>query len=122
MITLPWPDRILSPNSRSHWSQSAQAKKKSRQDGHYAALVSGYDKSTFAGYDGKLHLFIDFYAETRNYPDADNCLSSIFACISGIADAIEVNQNRFVCHPFVKSETYKGGKIVIRITKEPNQC
>jgi hypothetical protein len=119
MITLPWPDRILSPNSRSHWSQSAKAKKKARQDGHYAALIANYDKSTFVDYDGKLHLFIYFYAKTRNYPDADNCMSSCKAAIDGIADALGINDRRFVFHPFVKDETCKGGKIVITVTKGP---
>ena len=84
--------------------------------------MSGYNVNTFKGYDGKLHLWIDYYAKTRNYPDADNCLSASKAYLDGIADALGVNDRRFVHHPFVKDETFKGGKVVIRITKGPEEA
>ena len=121
MITLPWPDKALSPNSRVHWSVRARHAKVARRNGGLAAIVSGYNVNTFKGYDGKLHLWIDYYAKTRNYPDADNCLSASKAYLDGIADALGVNDRRFVHHPFVKDETCKGGKVVIRITKGPEQ-
>lgn len=34
-----------------------------------------------------------------------------------LADALELNDRRFIPHPFVEDATYKGGKVVIRITK-----
>ena len=119
MIILPWPDRILSPNSRTHWAQTAKASKKARNEAYWATMEYGYGKLTFAGYDGKLHLWIDFYAKTRNYPDADNCLSSMKGSIDGIADALGVNDRRFVFHPLVKEETIKGGRVTVRLTKDP---
>jgi hypothetical protein len=119
MIILPWPDKALSPNSRVHWGQKAKAVKDARKFAWFAAKAVGIGINTFAGYDGKLHLWIDYYAKTRNYPDADNCLSASKAYLDGIADALGVNDRRFVYHPFVKDETHKGGKVVIRITNEP---
>lgn len=119
MITLPWPNKILSPNSRVHWTKKSQAVKKARMDGYNAALAAGYRKSSFADYEGRIHVWIDYYAKTKNYPDADNCLSSSKANIDGIADAIGVNDKRFVPHPCVRDETIKGGKVVIRLTKVP---
>lgn len=119
MITLPWPDKALSPNSRVHWAQKAKAAKKARFIGWAESVASGYGLATFADYKGKLHLWIDYYAKTRNYPDADNCLSASKAYLDGIADALGVNDRRFVHHPYVKDETFKGGKVVIRITKSP---
>ena len=115
MIILPWPDKSLSPNARVHWATKAKAAKAARQSGFYAATITGLNRSTFSGYDGYLHLWIDFYAKTRNYPDADNCLSAIKANLDGIADALGINDRRFVHHPFVKDET--GGKVIIRITR-----
>lgn len=115
-IELPYPDKILSPNSRSHWAQKSKAAKKARSDAFYIAKAAGYDKNTFAGYEGRLHFWIDIYAKTRNYPDADNVLSSLKNSLDGIADALELNDRRFVPHPYVKDETWKGGKILIRIT------
>lgn len=118
MIVLPWPDKALSPNSRVHWSQKAKAAKLARNTGHLAAMAAGYNLMTFDEYEGKLHLWIDYYAKTRNYPDADNCLGATKNFLDGIADAIGINDRRFVHHPLVKDETHKGGKVVIRITKE----
>lgn len=117
MIELPYPAKELSPNSRCHWSQKARAAKKARNYAFSIALAAGLNKSTFADYEGKLHLWIDYYAKTKNYPDADNCLSASKAFIDGIADALGINDRRFVHHPLVKDETRKGGKVIIRITK-----
>ena len=122
MIELPWPDKALSPNSRVHWGQKAKAAKAARIIGTFQAMLAGCKKGMFDGYEGKLHLWIDYYAKTRNYPDADNCLSASKAYLDGIADALGVNDRRFVHHPFVKDETCKGGKVVIRITKGPEEA
>lgn len=122
MIILPWPDKALSPNSRTHWATKAKAVKSARHRARIMVLGAGIGVDTFAGYDGKLHLWIDYYAKTRNYPDADNCLSASKAYLDGIADALGINDRRFVHHPFVKDETFKGGKVVIRITKGPENA
>ena len=116
-IELPYPDKVLSPNSRCHWSKKALAAKKARSNAFYIALRAGLNKSTFSDYDHRLHFWIDIYAKTKNYPDADNMLSSLKSALDGIADALELNDRRFIPHPFVKDETHKGGKVIIRITK-----
>jgi hypothetical protein len=122
MIVLPWPDKALSPNSRVHWGQKSKAVKAARSAGCAAAWCAGFFKGHFDGYDGKLHLWIDYYPKTRNYPDADNCLSASKAYIDGIADALGINDRRVIVHPYVKEETIKGGKVVIRITKGPESA
>lgn len=122
MIELPWPDRCLSPNARPHWATKAKAAKVARKYGHCVTLAAGLNANTFKGYGGKLHLWIDCYAKTRNYPDADNLLASLKSAIDGIADALGVNDKRFVPHPFVKTETFKGGRVVIRITTGADGC
>ena len=116
MIVLPWPHRSLSPNARVHWAEKAKHSKQARKDGFYIARAAGYNGQTFAGYDGKLHLWINFFAKTRNFPDADNCLSSCKNFCDGIADALELNDKRFVYHPFVKDVV--GGRVEIKITKD----
>ncbi|MDO8344800.1 MAG: hypothetical protein Q7T48_16475 [Cellvibrio sp.] len=116
-IVLPYPDKALSPNSRCHWSQKARAAKKARSDAFYITRAAGIDESVFAGCEHKLHLWIDVYPKTKNYPDADNVLSSLKSALDGIADALRLNDRKFIPHPFVKAETHLGGKVVIRITK-----
>lgn len=117
MIILPWFDSALSQNARVHWAVKAGHVKAARQRAYHLAMRAGFNADTFAGYDGRIHVWIDFYAKTRNYPDHDNALSACKAYLDGIADALAVNDKRFVPHPFVKDETFKGGKIVMRLTK-----
>lgn len=119
IIILPWPNKALSPNARVHWATKAKFAKGHRFIGFLATFSAGYDKSTFADYEGRIHLWIDYYAKTRNYPDTDNCLSASKSLIDGIADALGVNDRRFVPHPFVRDETFKGGKITIKLTRGP---
>jgi hypothetical protein len=118
-ITLPWLDKALSPNARVHWSVKAKAAKQARKDGCYATLAAGFNKATFAGYDGRIHLWVDFYRPSKREHDHDNLVASIKHQADGIADALGVNDSRFRYHPFIKDETAKGGKIVIRLTTGP---
>jgi hypothetical protein len=116
MITLPWPDKALSPNNRTHWAVKAKAVKVARRYGAVVAREAGYSTRTYADYYGKLHIFIRYFAKTRNYPDADNCLSASKAYLDGIADALGLNDRRFIYHPMVMDET--GGRVEVRIDKE----
>lgn len=114
MIILPWFDSALSPNARTHWAKKAAAVKSARTIAYLRTREAGFGKHTFAGYDGRIDVWIDFYAKTRRYPDGDNALAACKAYLDGIADALGVNDSRFVHHPFVMNETFDGGKIVIR--------
>ena len=40
-VELPWPDKLLSPNARPHWSRKARAVKAAKHDAGWAALESG---------------------------------------------------------------------------------
>ena len=72
-LILPWPDRILHPNSRPHWAQLAKAKKAARESAAWST------KATWPGFvlpDGRLHLWIDFYApDKRRHVDFPVCVS-----------------------------------------------
>jgi hypothetical protein len=37
-ITLPWPDKRLSPNARCHWREKANAANMARAEGRIAAV------------------------------------------------------------------------------------
>ena len=115
-IILPWHDKSLSPNARVHWAVKAKAVKIAREYAYYAALEAGYNSKYFDGYDRKIHVWLTFYPKTRNYPDADNCLSAHKAANDGIAEALSVNDRRFVVHPYVHEET--GGRVEISITDD----
>lgn len=117
-LILPWPDRALHPNTRCHWSKRAKAAKSARDGGHLLTLQAGWHQMPLP--EGRLHLWLDFYPPDRRKRDDDGCLSSFKPWRDGIADALGIDDNRFVSHPFVKDEVRKGGQVVVRITASPS--
>lgn len=112
-LALPWPARELHPNARVHWSKRAKHAKAERARAFILA------RQAFAGIEwpeGRLHVWIDGYARDRRPRDHDGFLSSLKPALDGIADAIGVNDHRFVPHPWIKDETRRPAEVRIRIT------
>ena len=116
-IVLPWPPRELHPNARVHWSKRSKAAKAQRGLAMLLAAVAGWHRAEWP--DGRLHVWIDAYPQDRRRRDADGLLSSLKSALDGIADAMGVDDRRFVPHPFVKDEVRKPGEVRIRITGGP---
>jgi len=116
VLTLPWPDRNLHPNARPHYMVLAKAKKAARESAAWAAKAAWPAIDLPA--EGRLHLWLDFYPPDRRQRDDDGLLSSMKAARDGIADALGINDSRFVSHPYIKDEVRKGGMVEIRITPE----
>lgn len=119
VLVLPWPSRDLSPNGRVHWRRRAQATQGARADAFHLAKMAGWHGIQLPA--GRLHLWWDFYSPTRCYPDDDNMLSRCKAYRDGLADALGINDRRFISHPFVREEVRKGGQVVVRITHDPQE-
>lgn len=66
--------------------------------------------------EGRLHLWMDFYAPDRRRRDDDGLLASMKAARDGIADALAIDDARFVSHPMIRDEVCRGGKVVVRLT------
>jgi hypothetical protein len=114
-LILPWPDRALHPNSRGHWSKRAKAAKAARQAGFVLAREAGWRELQLPE-EGPLHVWIEGYPTDRRRRDADGLLSSLKPWLDGIADSLNIDDRRFVPHPWVKDEVRKGGEVRIRIT------
>jgi crossover junction endodeoxyribonuclease RusA len=113
MIVLPWPDKVLSPNARSHWSKKARAAKQYRA---YCYCV--VKKSALAiPASNRLHLQISFCPPDRRQRDADNLLASIKSGIDGIADAIGIDDKNFVFQLILSDEIVKNGEVRITISE-----
>jgi len=112
-ITLPWPDKKLSPNARGHWATKSKAKAMARRTAFALALEAGWRT---AWPEGRLHVWIDGYAPDKRKRDHDNFLSSLKAALDGIAQAMQVDDSRFVPHPFIKEEVRPKGEVRVRIT------
>ena len=90
-VTLPWPPKALSPNSRLHWAVLAKAKKTYRHACAIVAKDQGLTKSEASA----LHLTITFYPPTRRAFDLDNCLARMKAGLDGLADVLEVDDKHW---------------------------
>lgn len=118
-LVLPWPSKDLSPNGRVHWARKAKAAKEARYLAGVLTMGARWQERSLP--DGKLHLWVDFYPPTKRLPDDDNMLARVKPYRDGIADALGIDDKRFISHPYVRDEVRKGGEVRIRITGGP-QC
>lgn len=109
-IELPYPPKELSPNATLHWAKKMKFKKSYRQTCWALALSQ---KLTAPPGDGKIDIHITFYPPDRRHRDADNMVASIKAGLDGVADALKVNDKRFL--PTFKFSDEPLGKIVVEI-------
>ena len=116
-IVLPWPDRRLSPNSRTHWRALAAVKKQARADAATLATVAIplRDKRALAATEGKIPIAVRFYPPDARHRDDDNMIASFKAARDGIADALGIDDRRFkpVYH---FEDAQKPGRIEIILT------
>jgi crossover junction endodeoxyribonuclease RusA len=108
-IYLAWPPKELSPNSAMHWSKKAKFKKMYRQACWAMVMES---KFKIAG-EGRIPIEITFYPPDRRHRDADNMVASIKSGLDGVADALGVNDKRFL-PTFIFSDEVKG-MVVVRL-------
>ena len=113
-LVLPWPSKDLSPNARVHWSKKSGASAKARNDARLATIAAGWHKHILP--EGRLHLWVRFYPPTKRLPDDDNMLARFKPWRDGIADALKIDDKRFVSHPFISDKPVKGGEVRVRIT------
>ena len=115
IITLPWPHRDLHPNTRCHWSKRSRATKAAKATAHLLALEAG----ARVDWDGRIHVWITGYPPDRRRRDHDGFLSSLKASLDGLADALGVDDRRFVPHPDLHDEVRKGGEVRVALTQGP---
>ena len=113
-VTLPWPPKALSPNARVHWSVKSQAAKSYRRHCLDLCKLANIVKPET---EGRLHLWLTFYPPDRRHRDDDNMIASFKSGRDGIADALGIDDKRFVCHPLVSEEI--GGYIKFAVTTGP---
>lgn len=122
IVVLPWPDMRLSPNSRMHWAVKAGVVAKARRDAAYAtyeAVGGGLReaRAAFAGND-PISVRVTFYPPDKRHRDDDNLVGCIKSARDGIADALAINDRRFVStHAF--AEPASPGRVEFLIGGRP---
>jgi crossover junction endodeoxyribonuclease RusA len=109
-ITLPWPDKALSPNARVHWAVKAKAVKAARQAAGWATKAAGVKVEG----EGFIYLQITFNPPSKRRHDLDNCVARAKSLFDGIADALGVDDSRFR-YGFEFGESVKGGRVTVEI-------
>jgi len=109
MIDLPWPPKELSPNARVHWTKKAKAAKAYRLECFILAKAAGITAP-----EGKILWTVEFFPPSRRAYDDDNLLARMKSARDGIADALGVDDRRFVTQFSVSETVIKGG--LVRVT------
>lgn len=110
-VLLPFPPSACSPNSRGHWSKRAKATKAYRSECWALAKRAGL----VVTWEGKVHLSITFHKPSRRPMDMDNMIARMKGGFDGLADALGVDDSRFVLHVEVADEPVKSGLVEVRI-------
>lgn len=110
-IVLAWPDKVLSPNSRVHWSKRAAATKAARTAAFYLTRAAVTIKPTW----DRVRLSVTFCPPNARRRDLDNCIASCKGIFDGISDALGIDDSRFE-PSFRMSSPVKGGAVRVEIT------
>jgi crossover junction endodeoxyribonuclease RusA len=116
MIILPWPHKDLSPNARVHFRAKAAATKAYREQAYWLTVASQarVDRMRYSTSKDPVELLFTFCPPDKRRRDIDNMLASAKGAIDGIADALEVDDQRFG-FTLRRGEPVKGGKIVVSL-------
>lgn len=112
-LTLPWPPRELSPNGRVHWAKKSKAAKQYRMTCRLLCMAAGLVAPA-----GAVRLLIEFVPPDARRRDDDNCLAAFKAGRDGLADALGIDDSRFVTQLRLSDDTVKGGAVRVRIEGE----
>lgn len=93
-FTLPWPPRDLSPNARIHWSRRSKLTRKSRADACLITRMAMRNSPPITSELVKVHMA--FMPPDRIKRDGHNLAGAMKGAIDGIADALGVDDSRFV--------------------------
>lgn len=116
LITLPFPDRRLNPNSSKgkHWGSTVALRKAARTGAAALTAVASTGHRLEPG--AELALVITFVQPDRRARDRDNLLAACKPMLDGVADALGVNDSQF--EPVMIRREYgkKPGAVRVEIT------
>lgn len=110
-VTLPWPDRVLHPNVRSHHMAKAKVAKAVREQAFWTAFNAEASELPRVG---EIMVSIDFYPPDNRRRDLDGMLSASKNQLDGIADALKIDDSRFAL-TIRKHAATPHGKVVVTI-------
>ena len=116
VVTIPIPNRVLSPNARAHWRVVAAAKKALRMETCCAAR-NALD-ACYGPMWKSASVAVTWYTKTRRRPDEDNARSSLKAAFDGLEDAYILANDRGLSHEPMVFEVDKANPRVVLTVRE----
>lgn len=117
MITLPWPDKRLTPNAkrRKHWRYYQPFAKMDRQFGWAATMAdtTPEQRKALASLD-KVPMTIRFYPPDNRRRDADGAIGAAKHLLDGVSDALGIDDHLFRPR-FVFCDPEKPGRVEIEL-------
>jgi crossover junction endodeoxyribonuclease RusA len=111
IITLPWPTRGLAPNLTGHYMVKAKLRKSYREACAWTAKEQGVKQDWPES--GKISVHLTFFPPNRIRRDHDNLIASMKSGLDGLANAMGVNDHRFVISSEVSDDI--GGMVKITV-------
>lgn len=112
-ITLPWPNKKLSPNARLHFQEKARIVKTDRQLAFYMTQEKAVDEDL----SGLLALRIIFHPPDRRRRDWDNLAASCKSYQDGVFSALNLDDSCIRRVTLIIGAPQQGGEVVIRINR-----
>ena len=109
-LLLPWPPTACNPNARGHWSKKSKAAKAYRTECYFMARTA-----KLAVPEGRIILSLEFVPPDKRRRDDDNLVAAFKSGRDGLADALGIDDRRFVTQIQISEETTKGGAVRVRL-------
>lgn len=110
-ISLPWPDKALSPNRRVNIFVRARAVRGARMTAKMLTLQAiKWRRPDWQA----VALHWEFHPKTANAVDDDNAEASCKAYRDGIADALDIDDSKFTATREI-GEPIKGGAVHVTV-------
>ena len=110
-ITLPWPDKALSPNARVHWARKAKAAAMAKNTAY--ALAHQFRNGDISG---ELFAFkLIFHPPDKRKRDIDNLISSGKNYWDGICLALNIDDSQLWSVTGTWGEVRKPGAVTVRL-------
>ena len=112
-VTLPWPDKHLSPNARVHHRVKAEYIKMAREVAFYTTRETNYI-SLYTPED-ELLLTVTAYPPDCRRRDLDNVLAMCKAYQDGICQALNIDDQQIRAVTVSWGDKRRGGKIEMQL-------
>ena len=117
-ISLPWPDKRLSPNARNHWTAKAEASQTAKAQGCYLTLEYFEESMVETPLEwglGQLEATYIFHPPDKRRRDIDNFLAMMKNYQDGVCAALGIDDSRIKRTVIEWGAVVKGGKVVLRL-------